>query len=169
MKNEPGISNVAGTVAMAKLGGNPDSADSEFFVNISDGNAPNLDEQNEGFTVFGRVPDSGMAVVEDINELPTRAYSVSPFGSGAFGNVPMNAATAPIAMEPDKLVKINSVTAAPILGYQAVSQDEAVATASVTGTNVTITAVGSGSTTIEVTATDLDGSSVSQDIEVTVP
>jgi len=56
--NEPVYSNVEGTIAMAKVGGNPDSATSEWFINIAD-NSCNLDLQNSGFTVFGQVT-SGM-------------------------------------------------------------------------------------------------------------
>ena len=39
---------------MAKLSGDPDSATSEWFINIAD-NSCNLDLQNGGFTVFGQV------------------------------------------------------------------------------------------------------------------
>lgn len=56
--NEPFFSNVAGTIAMAKLGGDPDSASNQWFFNIVD-NSSNLDAQNGGFTVFGQVV-SGM-------------------------------------------------------------------------------------------------------------
>ncbi|MEM8681155.1 MAG: peptidylprolyl isomerase, partial [Planctomycetota bacterium] len=66
--NEFGRSNLTGTVAMAKLGGNPDSATNQFFVNLQD-NSANLDFQNGGFTVFGQVTD--MAVVEKIASLGT--------------------------------------------------------------------------------------------------
>jgi cyclophilin family peptidyl-prolyl cis-trans isomerase len=168
--NEPGISNLEGTVAMAKVGGSPNSATSEFFVNVSDVNASNLDEQNEGFTVFGRVPDAGMAVVFAINGLPTNNYQVQ-IGSNlrTLESVPMNAAEAPAVMDSNLLVKVTSVTAAPILQYEALSQNLGVATASISGTDITIHGVASGSTTVRVKATDLDGTSTTQDIAVTVP
>lgn len=50
----PKRSNTYGTIAMAKLGGDPNSASSQWFFNLAD-NSGNLDNQNGGFTVFGRV------------------------------------------------------------------------------------------------------------------
>lgn len=66
--NEPRISNVRGTVAMAKLAGDPDSATNQWFVNMGD-NSANLDNQNGGFTVFGTVLGDGMQVVDAIAAL----------------------------------------------------------------------------------------------------
>jgi len=66
----PSRSNVRGTIAMAKLDGDPDSATNEWFINLGD-NSANLDKQNGGFTVFGRVLDPGMDVVDTIAALDT--------------------------------------------------------------------------------------------------
>lgn len=165
--NEPGISNTLGTVAMAKVSDQPNSATSEFFVNVDDKNPGILDDQNEGFTVFGRVPQAGMLVVEAIAALPTSTYTLT--GIGSVENIPMNAVAAPAVLETDKLVKIVTVTAAPILSYTVTSDNSTIATALLTGTDVSITGIVSGSTNIKVKATDLDGNEIVQSIPVTVP
>jgi cyclophilin family peptidyl-prolyl cis-trans isomerase len=66
--NEFSVSNTRGTVAMAKLSGDPDSATSQWFINLAD-NSENLDDQNGGFTVFARVTGNGMAVADAIAAL----------------------------------------------------------------------------------------------------
>jgi peptidyl-prolyl cis-trans isomerase A (cyclophilin A) len=63
VQNEFNVSNTYGTIAMAKLGDDPNSATNQFFFNLGD-NSANLDNQNEGFTVFGEVAGNGMDVVE---------------------------------------------------------------------------------------------------------
>jgi peptidyl-prolyl cis-trans isomerase A (cyclophilin A) len=73
--NEPGLSNVRGTLAMAKVGGMPDSATTQWFVNVVDNLG--LDTDNGGFTVFGDVI-SGMPVVDAINAL-VRVNAGAPF------------------------------------------------------------------------------------------
>lgn len=67
-------SNIRGTVAMAKLSGDPDSATSQFFFNLVD-NSANLDAQNGGFTVFATVTDETMAVVDDIATVETGTFA----------------------------------------------------------------------------------------------
>jgi cyclophilin family peptidyl-prolyl cis-trans isomerase len=168
--NEPGISNLKGTVAMAKLPNKPDSATSEFFVSLNDVNAPNLDAQNEGFTVFGRVSTPTLAVMQGVNALTKKDYTVI-IGSGTqlLTDVPISTPTTNVPINPALLVKIPTATIPPLLTYTVESAAPAVATATVSGTNVTITGVASGSTSIHVNATDLDGQTVTQDIAVTVP
>ena len=168
--NEPGISNTAGTVAMAKSAGNPNSATSEFFVSVADNKAI-LDGQNGGFTVFGRVAGTGMSVVDAINALPRKNYTVTVGGSSrALEDVPINVvAPAPVVLDPTKLVKVTTVAIVPVLRYELLSSDPAVATAVRSGSNANITGVASGSATITVKAIDLDNQMTSQTFEVSVP
>jgi cyclophilin family peptidyl-prolyl cis-trans isomerase len=77
--------NVRGTVAMAKLEGNANSASSEFFINVND-NSSNLDNQNSGFTVFARVLGGGLRVADAINNLQTvDATAINP----VLGQIPV--------------------------------------------------------------------------------
>ncbi len=62
-----GLKNDKYSVAMARSG-DPNSATSQWFINMDD-NSDDLDGQNGGFTVFGRVIGDGMAVVDKINSL----------------------------------------------------------------------------------------------------
>lgn len=66
--NEPGICNVRGTVAMAKLNNQPNSATNQFFINTVD-NTQLLGNQNGGFTVFAVVRPEDMAIVDQITAL----------------------------------------------------------------------------------------------------
>lgn len=68
-------SNLKYTVAMAKIGDNPDSAQSQFFFNLKD-NSANLDTDNGGFTVFARVIE-GKDVVDAMGLVET-ALTVFP-------------------------------------------------------------------------------------------
>lgn len=74
--NEPGLSNVRGTIAMAKLAGQPDSATTQWFINLDDNRF--LDTNNGGFTVFADVI-SGLENADAINAL-TIVNAGSPFG-----------------------------------------------------------------------------------------
>ena len=66
-----GLSNLRGTIAMAKSSGAPNSATDEWYFNTSNGNAATLDFQNGGYTVFGQVADAAsLAVIDQINALP---------------------------------------------------------------------------------------------------
>ncbi|MEE9493266.1 MAG: peptidylprolyl isomerase [Gammaproteobacteria bacterium] len=96
-------SNLRGTVAMAKLGGNPNSASSEWFFNLND-NSANLDNQNGGFTVFGQVLGTGMDVIDSIAALPTVFAT-----AGTFSDLPVTNFTA-LPVTEDNLVTIKPTT-----------------------------------------------------------
>ena len=69
-----GLRNDRGTIAMARTG-NPNSATSQFFINVVDNpglNAPKPD--GFGYTVFGKV-SSGMETIDKIRALPTGSKS----------------------------------------------------------------------------------------------
>jgi cyclophilin family peptidyl-prolyl cis-trans isomerase len=93
IQNEFGTSNTRGTVAMAKLGsdapgGGPDSATSEWFVNLAD-NSANLDAQNGGFTAFGRILGTGMSLFDAIATQVPRYDIRSATGNGALNETPL--------------------------------------------------------------------------------
>lgn len=69
-----GLSNLRGTVAMARAAG-LDSATSQFFINTVDN--VSLDTRAGGYAVFGKVV-VGMAVVDAISAVPTRTLDGVP-------------------------------------------------------------------------------------------
>ena len=110
--NEPGNSNLRGTIAMAKLGGDPNSATNQFFFNLKDTNSPNLDDQNGGFTVFGKVLSIGMDVVDMISEIPF--YNASNYyNNGALANLPLWNADDDGILKPDDFVSFEDVYVVP--------------------------------------------------------
>ncbi|MRD45737.1 hypothetical protein GHT07_00485 [Caenimonas koreensis DSM 17982] len=83
----PTRSNLRGTVAMAKVDGQPNSATNQWFINMVN-NAANLDNQNSGFTVFARVTATTMLNADQMAGLPRYNVNGTPFTS-----VPLTQAT----------------------------------------------------------------------------
>ena len=88
IKNESsnGLKNDTGTVAMARTSA-PDSATSQFFINVKDNGFLNKDSAPDkvGYAVFGKVVD-GMDVVRKIEQVKTAS-------KGPHQNVPVDAVT----------------------------------------------------------------------------
>lgn len=64
-----GLKNNVGTVAMARTN-DPNSATSQFFINVKDNDFLNASASNDGYAVFGHVI-SGMDTVRKIVRQPT--------------------------------------------------------------------------------------------------
>jgi peptidyl-prolyl cis-trans isomerase A (cyclophilin A) len=100
--NEPILSNVAGTIAMAKFGDDPNSATSQWFFNLAD-NSANLDLQNGGFTAFGEVVGNGMDVVNAIAGLQRFNFG------GAFTDLPLQNFTPPADYDANSLIIVTAI------------------------------------------------------------
>ena len=88
--------NQRGTVALAKLGGDPDSGSTNWFVNLAD-NRSNLDNQNGGFTVFGRLIDGSIAVADAMAALPIASGDDIFWNQSAFTSFTLPLLTPPLA------------------------------------------------------------------------
>lgn len=74
-----GLKNTRGTLAMARTN-DPNSATSQFFINVADNNFLNRSSMDTGYAVFGKVT-KGMEIVDKIVNVPTMT-------SGMHQNVP---------------------------------------------------------------------------------
>lgn len=167
--NEPGISNLVGTLAMAKTADNANSATSEFFVNLGD-NSANLDNQNGGFTVFGRLATPSLTgALTALQSIPTGNFNVKLYtGPTATDIVSTTFTDLPVDTD-ERPPSITSVTSLPVLTYTVTSApDSAIATATLSGSSLRINAVAPGATSITVGATDVDGNTTTQTFAINV-
>lgn len=171
INNEPGISNQRGTITMAKLAGKPDSATSQWFINLRDngGGTGGLDTVDGGFTAFGRVVGAGMEIADSINALPIHDFSTS---GSAFGELPLRDYIERSSVRVANLVSLPSIARiAPVpspLTFTATSSDGAIAEAKVSDRKLLVSGKAAGTAQITVVATDVDGATVSQTFNVNV-
>jgi cyclophilin family peptidyl-prolyl cis-trans isomerase len=177
--NEFGISNTLGTISMAKLGGDPNSATSQWFVSLG-ANSDTLDPQNGGFTVFARMTRSTFGnaqIFGDPSTFPRFNYG------GIYAELPLFYTHDP-ASNPQisEFVLFPTVALAPLpageagesseLTYTVVSNSSpGVASATIQPggvLNVSPLAGQTGSTSIQVRATDSVGNSVDDTFILTV-
>lgn len=77
------LTNVRGALAMARLGGDPDSASCQFFINVADNDfLDRAQPDGAAYAVFGKVID-GMEIVEAIKGVKTTT-------KGGHGDVPVD-------------------------------------------------------------------------------
>ena len=166
--NEFALSNLRGTLSMAKLADQPDSATSGFFISLAD-NSTILDPQNGGFTVFARVIGAGMDVADVIEDIPTWSLALDNSGF-PFDDFPMLGGVDD-DVEVDLMVEL--VEAKRVSMYPEVGNDNSIISftvgsssagmleATLSGSILTITPNDTflGSATISVSAMDTDGNS----------
>jgi len=87
-------SNKRGTIAMAKIGNDPNSATNQWFFNLAD-NSSNLDNQNGGFTVFGETKTETDLLFVDILASSPVANAGGVFSSLPYVSLTENTITAP--------------------------------------------------------------------------
>jgi len=170
----PERSNLRGTIAMAKLGGDPDSATNQWFFNLAD-NSANLDNQNGGFTVFGEVlDDSDLANLDAIASIPI-FDGTSVFGQGAFTDLPLtfNNPANPALTGDENFVRYNNITVdeVPELTFSVVDNSNPSLVNPIISNNQLVLDYlpeQLGSAEITIRATDLTGDFVDDTFSVTV-
>ncbi|MEK6799129.1 MAG: peptidylprolyl isomerase [Planctomycetota bacterium] len=82
IKNEwkNGLKNARGTIAMARLGNQHDSATAQFFINVVDNARLDGPVDGAGYAVFGKVVE-GLEVVDKIKETPVTTNPKYPGGA----------------------------------------------------------------------------------------
>jgi len=157
--NEYSLSNIRGTIAMAKLGSDPNSATSQWFVNLAD-NSANLNNQNGGFTVFARVLGNGMTnVIDKIAAIPT--YNAgSPFDQIPLQGLKSN------DIRSNNLVAVTRIATLP---YFAISSNPDAFSTEILGTNLIIHQLTptNGSSLITVSISDTNGLNTNTSFRVT--
>lgn len=83
-----GLKNKRGTIAMARTSV-PDSATSQFYINVKDNDALDMPRGGAAYAVFGTVI-AGMDTVDRIKTVPTGTKTATtPQGRGEFSDVPI--------------------------------------------------------------------------------
>jgi cyclophilin family peptidyl-prolyl cis-trans isomerase len=176
VQNEFGVSNTFGTLAMAKQPNDPNSATSQFFFNLGD-NSSNLDNQNGGFTVFGKIVDSSdqqvlntlaaTPVRDESNGDPNSNFATIPLNNYTGTNFPSDTTAANYLLVQDVAI----VKRPEALTYEVVSNTNpqlVVATITNNRLNLQNDVNLTGSATITIRATDQFGASVDTSFKVTV-
>lgn len=159
--------NVAGTISMARLGGDANSATSEFFFNFDDVNANTLNATNGGgFAVFGSVASQA-----DLDKMMTLSTFTIKNAGGTFNELPL---VDGVTVDENNVLRITSVGVNhrdAALTYSVTSSNEAIVTVASSGFQnnfISLNYHATGTSTITITATDQAGNSTNNTFVVTV-
>lgn len=163
------LPNARGTIAMARTN-DLNSATSEWFINQDD-NSTILGASNSGgYAVFGRVLGTGMTVVDAIYAVKTFNANSSSNPDGPFKNFPLQNYdnTKPVALA--NLVNVSNISVIPmyptagggtsLINFSAKSSAPATVTVAMSGSNLILTPVAPGTSTITVSALDMNNNGV---------
>jgi uncharacterized protein (TIGR03118 family) len=168
-------SNVAGTIAMAKQGGNQNSASSQFFFNLGDNSVTLNAANNGGFTVFGKVfSGQDQRILNTLAAFPVK--DETPF-NGAFNVFPLQNYSGTNFPHDATLNNFAAITGATVLQqsdqltYSIVSNTPSgIVTATIVQGQLKLhpTGTGTGTATVVVKATNKGGQTASVTFSVKV-
>lgn len=161
--------NSLGTLAAAKIGGDPNSFSSEFFFNLAEANANTLSVNNNGgFTVFGKVQsEDDLNVLKDLASAPIK-------NAGGQSELPLVDGATLDENNVERIKQIVTVFRDGELTYSVSSSNPAVATVTNNGSGsfqgnlLNLDFVAAGTSTISITATDSTGNFATTTFLVTV-
>ena len=152
---------------MAKLGGQPNSATSQWFVNLNDNTS--LDTDNGGYTVFGEVLGAGMTVVDTLAAAPT--YDGTPYYTNeVFSDLPLWQLNNDNIVRPEDFVRIEAMREGEALTFSYSFDSNALA-ANISGSILSIncTQTGPPKTGVVRATSKLDNSTADLEISLTAP
>jgi len=161
-----GRSNLRGTIAMAKLGSNPNSATSQWFWSLAD-NSANLDNQNGGFTVFGRLLGASDLATLDAMAAIQVTNATSSLQSATFSALPLTNGNLSV----NNLLRFSSITIdqRAELSYSLISNSAPdLLEATLTGSQLKLHSLANREqqATLKIRATNLLGESVDQTLQL---
>ncbi|MCH2065553.1 MAG: peptidylprolyl isomerase, partial [Roseibacillus sp.] len=159
--DEPGLSNLTGTLAMAKTSW-PNSGSSQVYFNTIDNTNLDGTQANGGYTVFGRATSGSLPVLADMHARPRGNYTVTVDGlEQAINDWPTTVEPEGNTPTTGELVQvIQARRIEELLSYRLDSvSNPSLVTASLDGTELTLDPVpgATGTSTLTIEVSDLDG------------